>query len=345
MIDLFSDTATKPGVGMREAIRKAEVGDEQKGEDPTVNRLLDMVAELTGKEAALFLPSGTMCNLVAIKTLTQPGETILVEQLGHILRMESGGAALASGVIVETIDSAHGQFSGQDVLQAMPANMVYTPPATVLCVEQTHNFRGGTTWTVAELEAVAEVAHENGLAVHMDGARLMNAVVASGESAQRFAAPCDSVWIDFTKGLGAPMGAVLAGSRDFIERARRYKHVFGGALRQAGIVAAGCIYALEHNVERLQEDHEHAQLLAEGLSEIDGVRVTNRVDTNILYFDTTGAEMEAAVFQSAMQARGVSFSHVNDLMRAVTHLGVSREDIEQAVETAKLVLNGRSSRS
>ena len=281
MIDLSSDTATKPSAGMREAIRTAEVGDEQKGEDPTVNGLLQMVAELMGKEAALFLPSGTMCNLVAIKTLTQPGETILVENLAHILRMESGGAALASGVIVDTIDSEHGQFSPQDVLRVVPAPLVYKPPATVLCVEQTHNFRGGTTWTVAELEAVAGVAHENGLALHMDGARLMNAVVARGQPARRFTAPCDSVWLDFTKGLGAPMGAVLAGSHEFIERARRYKHVFGGAMRQAGMIAAGCIYALQHNVERLQEDHDHAQLLAEGLNGIAGVRVTNRIPRSL----------------------------------------------------------------
>ncbi len=338
MIDLFSDTATKPSAGMREAIRSADVGDEQKGEDPTVNRLLDMVAELMGKEAALFLPTGTMCNLVAIKTLTQPGETILVEQLAHILRMESGGAALASGVIVDTIDSEHGQFTAADVLRAIPAHMVYKPPATVLCVEQTHNFRGGTTWTVAELEAVADVAHENGLAVHMDGARLMNAVVARGESARRFAAPCDSVWLDFTKGLGAPMGAVLAGSRDYIERARRYKHVFGGAMRQAGMIAAGCIYALEHHVERLREDHVHAQRLAEGLNNIAGVRVTNRVDTNIVYFDATGAGMEAAVFQAAMMEQGVSFSQIDGLLRAATHLDVSADDIEQAIATARAVL-------
>jgi threonine aldolase len=342
MIDLSSDTATKPSAGMREAIRTADVGDEQKGEDPTVNRLLDMVSDLMGKEAALFLPSGTMCNLVAIKTHTQPGETILVEELAHILRMESGGAALASGVIVDTIDSEHGQFTPGDVLRALPAPLIYKPLATVLCVEQTHNFRGGTTWTVAELEAVAEVAHENGLAVHMDGARLMNAVVACGESAQRFAAPCDSVWLDFTKGLGAPMGAVLAGSRDFVERARRYKHVFGGAMRQAGIIAAGCIYALEHNIERLQEDHTHAKLLAEGLNSTAGVRVTNRVDTNIVYFDAIGAGMESAVFQAAMMEQAVCFSRVDDLLRAVTHLDVSPDDIDQALATTRKVLNGAS---
>ena len=189
-----------------------------------------------------------------------------------------------------------------------------------------------------EGEAVADVAHENGLAVHMDGARLMNAVVARGESARRFAAPCDSVWLDFTKGLGAPMGAVLAGSRDYIERARRYKHVFGGAMRQAGMIAAGCIYALEHNVERLREDHVHAQRLAEGLNDIEGVHVTNRVDTNIVYFDTTGTGMEAAVFQAAMMEQGVSFSQIDGLLRAATHLDVSADDIEQAVMTARAVL-------
>ncbi len=335
MIDLFSDTTTKPSLGMRAAMAAAEVGDEQHGTDPTVNRLLERVAELLGKEKALFLPTGTMCNLVAVKALTQPGETVILEKRAHILRMESGGAALASGVILETIESEHGQFEAADVLKAMPMDMVYTPPASLLCVEQTHNFGGGTVWPLAQLESVCAAAREQGLAIHMDGARLMNAVVASGVAAADFAAPCDSVWIDFTKGLGAPMGAVLAGSAEFIERARRFKHVFGGAMRQAGIVAAGCIYALDHNVQRLQEDHDNAQLLAQELSGIPGVEITSRVDTNILYFDPSGAGITAVDFQAAMLERGVSFSRIGDEIRAVTHMDVSRKDVLKAVEIAR----------
>ena len=228
MINLASDTQTKPTPAMREAIMRAEVGDEQAGLDPTVNALVRRTADLLGKEAALFLPTGTMCNLVAVKTHTQPGETILVDHLAHILRMETGGAALVSGVIVETLPSAWGQFSADAVRAALWPASNYSPPASLLCVEQTHNFGGGSVWRLAEMTAVSEAAREAGLRVHMDGARLLNAVVASGVPAAEFAALCDSVWIDFTKGLGAPMGAVLAGSEAFISRARRYS-IFSAA--------------------------------------------------------------------------------------------------------------------
>ena len=339
MIDLYSDTSTKPTLGMRAAMAAAEVGDEQHGSDPTVNRLLERSRELLGKEAALFLPTGTMCNLVGVKAWTQPGQTVILERRAHILRMESGGAAVASGVILETIDSEHGQFTAEDVRQAMPMDMIYTPPASLLCLEQTHNFGGGTVWPLAQLDEVCDAAHELGLAVHMDGARMMNAVVASGVAAADFAAPCDSVWIDFTKGLGAPMGAVLAGTAEFIERARRFKHVFGGAMRQAGIVAAGCLYALDHHVERLQVDHDNARLLAQGLAAIPGLVITSRVDTNILYFDPAGAGISAVDFQAAMLERGVNFSRVREQMRAVTHLDVARDDVLQAVEAVEALVN------
>ncbi len=338
MIDLFSDTATRPTLGMREAMAAAEVGDEQHGTDPTVNRLLERVAGLLGKEAALFLPTGTMCNLVAVKALTEPGQTVILERRSHVLRMESGGAAVVSGVVLETIDSKHGQFTAEDVRRAMPMDMVYTPPASLLCLEQTHNFGGGTVWTLDELEAVCDTAQELGLAIHMDGARLMNAVIACGVDAADIAAPCDSVWIDFTKGLGAPMGAVLAGSATFIERARRFKHVFGGAMRQAGIMAAGCLYALDHHVRRLADDHRHAQMLARGLADLPGVRVISRVDTNILYFDVSGAGMTALEFQAAMGDRGVQLSRVGDALRAVTHLDVSQEDIEEVLAVAREIV-------
>ncbi|MFN2125166.1 MAG: threonine aldolase family protein [Candidatus Promineifilaceae bacterium] len=338
MINLSSDTQTKPTAEMREAIMRAEVGDEQTGTDPTVNALLEKTAELLGKEAALFLPTGTMCNLVAVKTHTQPGQTILADHLGHVLRMESGGAALASGVIVETLPSAFGQFTPQDVKDALWPRSNYSPPATLLCMEQTHNFGGGSLWTLEELTAVCDVARDHEMAVHMDGARLMNAVVASGTSAAEFSAVCDSVWLDFTKGLGAPMGAVLAGTADFINRARRYKHLFGGAMRQAGIAAAGCIYALDHHVDRLAEDHVNMQLLAEGLRRVEGLVVPDRVDTNILFFEVDAEGMNAASFEAAMRERGVQMVRLGERLRMVTHLDVDRDDIETAVAVAAEVM-------
>ena len=340
MINLYSDTQTKPTPAMREAMMRAEVGDEQSGTDPTVNLLLEKTADLLGKEAALFLPTGTMCNLVGVKTHTLPGQAVLLDRMAHIMRMETGGAAIASGVVLETLPSEFGQFTAQavrDALMLPPSN--YTPPPTLLCVEQTHNFGGGSVWPLAQLTAVCNVAHEYGLAVHMDGARLFNAAVASGIGAADYSAVCESVWVDFTKGLGAPMGAVLAGSSDFIEAARRYKHAFGGAMRQAGIGAAGCIYALDHHIERLQEDHDNMQVLAAGLREIPGLVVPERVDTNILFFEmAAGAGIDAAAFEAGMRERGVHFSRLGHRLRAVTHLDVRTEEVERALGAARLLM-------
>lgn len=347
MIDLSSDTATKPTAAMREAIASAVVGDEQRGEDPTVNRLRAMVAEKLGKEDALFLPSGTMCNAIAVKTHTQPGDTILVDRQSHILRSESGGSALLSGVVIDQLPSTRGMFTPEDVQAALPAASVYIPPPRLLCVEQTHNFGGGAIWQLEQLHAVCEMARSHGLRVHMDGARLFNAVVATGIPAHAYAQQCDSVWIDFTKGLGAPVGAVLAGSADFIERARRYKHVFGGAMRQAGIIAAGCIYALEHHVARLAEDHTHAQVLAAGLNDIAGIVVEEPIETNMVFFDTTPAGISLDDFLAAIQQHGVRMSRIGSRIRAVAHLDISREDIAQAIAVVQAVVkeNYREGRS
>ena len=337
MIDLSSDTATKPTQAMRQAMATAVVGDEQKGEDPTVNCLLERVAARLGKEAALFMPSGTMCNAVAVKAYTQPGEAILVDRYSHILRSESGGAALLSGVIVDQLPSDRGRFTPEDVAAAIPPDSVYVAAPRLLCVEQTHNFGGGAIWSLTQLQAVCKVAHQHGLAVHMDGARLFNAVVATDVPASEYAQLCDSVWIDFTKGLGAPLGAVLAGSRSFIESARRYKHIFGGALRQAGIVAAGCLYALDHHIERLADDHANAQLLAEGLQSIPGIKVENPVETNMIFFNLTD-RVSTTEFLAAIQNYGVRMGTIGDRIRAVTHLDVSREDVEKSVEIAQKVI-------
>ena len=335
-IPLFSDTDTRPTAGMRAAMAAAEVGDEQRGEDPTVTRLQERVAELVGKEAAMWLPTGTMCNLVAVKTHTRPGDALVADGMAHVIRAESGGAALASGVMVQPIQTGRGIFTEADLEAAMSrvaaVPVPYGQPVGLVCVEQTHNFGGGAVWTPDELAAVSACARRRGVPLHMDGARLLNACVASGVSAAAFARHVDSVWIDFTKGLGAPIGAVLAGTRDFIAGARRYKQLFGGAMRQAGIAAAGCLYALDHHVERLAEDHEHARLLARGLAAIDGIEVRTTVpDTNMVFFDAGGLGLTNREFLDRLRASGVRMSGAGGGIRAVTHLDVSRRDIDRAL--------------
>ena len=335
-VSLSSDTETRPTAGMRAAMAAAEVGDEQKGQDPTVARLQERVADLLGKEAALWLPTGTMCNLVAVKTHTRPGDALVADGMAHVIRAESGGAALASGVMVQGVRTERGVFTpaqleaALDRVAAVPPP--YGPPVGLICVEQTHNFGGGAVWTREELAAVAAVAHTRGAPLHMDGARLLNASVAAGVPAAAFAAGVDSLWIDFTKGLGAPIGAVLAGPRDFIAAARRYKQLFGGAMRQAGVAAAGCLYALDHHVDRLAEDHEHARLLARGLAAVDGVEVRGAVpETNMVFFDVSGLGLSNREFVDRLAAAGVRMSGAGGRIRAVTHLDVSRRDVERAL--------------
>jgi threonine aldolase len=341
-IPLSSDTETKPTPAMREAIAAAEVGDEQRNEDPTVLALQDRVAELVGKEAALFMPTGTMCNVVGIKTHTQPGDVVIADWMSHIIRAEAGGSGLASGVMTEPIETDRGIFTADQLDEAIDRVRAtpppHSPPPRLVCVEQTHNFGGGSVWTLEELESVHDRARHHGLAIHMDGARLMNAVVASGTRASQFGACVDSLWLDFTKGLGAPIGAVLAGSREFIEKARRYKHLFGGAFRQAGIAAAGCLYSLDHHVRRLADDHDNARLLAEGLAEIEGIVLRAAApESNILFFDVDGLGMDNRTFYAKCLEKGVRFSAVRRSVRAVTHIDVSRADVEKAIEAVKRV--------
>ena len=343
MIPLISDTESKPTLAMREAIARAEVGDEQRGEDPTVNRLQERVATLLGKEAALWFPGGTMCNFVAIKVHTRPADAIVADGMAHIIRAESAGVAASSGVLIEGIATTRGVFTPdqlRDALQRLKtAPAPYGPLARLVCVEQTHNFGGGSVWSLAELTAIAETARAEGLAVHMDGARLLNACVATGVKAATFAAQVDSVWLDFTKGLGAPIGAVLAGSKAFIAEARRQKHIFAGAMRQAGIAAAGCLHALDHHVERLAEDHANAQRLAQGLSEINGLNViTPKPETNMVFFDALGLGMSNDVLLSNLHARGVRMGQVRGAIRAVTHLDVSSVDIEHSITAVRHAL-------
>jgi len=256
---------------MRRFMCDAEVGDEQKLEDPTVNLVCEMVAELLGKEAAVFLPSGTMCNEIALRVHARPGEEVIAHHSAHPINFETGGPGALAGVNMRTVDGARGQFDAAAVEAAVRPASRYAPRSRLVWVEQTSNLGGGSVWPLERLEAVAKVAKSHGLATHMDGARLMNAVVASGVSARDYASPFDSAWIDFTKGLGAPVGAALAGSRAFIDEAWRCKQQMGGAMRQAGIIAAGGVYALRHHVDRLAQDLEHARILARGIADLPGI--------------------------------------------------------------------------
>jgi threonine aldolase len=344
MIDLFSDTKTRPTEGMRRAIASAEVGDEQKFEDPTINRLRERVCELLGKEDAVFLPSGTMCNEIAIAVHCRPADEVIAERSSHIVDYEGGGPAALAGVMIRAVAAAPGEvpgtFGAAEVRSAVRADSRYFPRSRLVAVEQTANQAGGRVWPLAQLDAVAQAAHALGLATHMDGARLMNAVVAAGVPAREYARGFDSVWIDFSKGLGCPVGAMLAGSRDFVAEAWRLKQRWGGAMRQAGIVGAAALYALDRHVERLAEDHANARLLAAALAELPGVAIDpSTIETNIVFFDVGGAGLDAAAVCAGLAARGVQMGAMGPTrIRAVTHLDVSREDVMRAVDALREVL-------
>jgi threonine aldolase len=336
-IDLFSDTMTKPTLPMRQFMCGAEVGDEQKGEDPTVNLLQEMVANLLGKEAAVFLPSGTMCNQIAIKLHCRPGDEILLDRTAHPLNSEAGGPAVLAGAIVHGLQGERGVFTAEQLKAAVRPITRYQPKTRLLSVEQTANMGGGTIWPLQAIQEVCSVARERHLFTHMDGARLFNAVVATGISAEQYAAGFDSAWIDLSKGLGAPVGAVLAGSKDFILEAWQWKQRLGGAMRQAGIIAAAGVYALKNHVERLAEDHENARLLAEGLAGIPGILVNvKHVETNIVIFDPSGTGRSPQELLNHFAQHGLRMSPAPPArIRAVTHLDVSRSQIEEAVQIVR----------
>jgi threonine aldolase len=341
-VDLFSDTVTRPTAAMRRFMCEAEVGDEQLREDPTVNLLQETVAELLGKEAALFLPSGTMCNQVAFAVHCRAGDEILLQEFGHPLLYEVGGPAAMVGAVLRPLTGPRGLYTAEQVRAAIRPPAYFMPRTRAVSVEQTSNVAGGVCWPLQQVEAVCETAHAAGLVAHMDGARLLNAVVASGTSARAFAAPFDSVWIDLSKGLGAPMGAVLAGSSEFINDAWRFKQRFGGAMRQAGIMAAGGLYALRHHVDRLAEDHERARRLATGLAAIPGVTIDpDRVETNIVIFDVRPSGITGETFGSrTLASHGVRFSVLGPTtVRGVTHLDIPPDGIERALQAARAAVS------
>ena len=330
MINLYSDTQTRPTEDMRRAIASADVADEQRHADPTTNRHHERVAELLGQEAALFLPSGTMCNQISFRLHARPGgDELILDRTAHPIIAEAGGPAQNAQLMIHALDGDGGIFTEDQLKAAIrdPDNR-YLPRSRVVSVEQTTNMGGGRVWPLEQVKGVLSVARAHGLRAHMDGARLMNAVVASRTSAAEFGGGFDTVWLDFTKGLGAPVGAVLAGSRELMDEAWRWKQQMGGSFRQSGIVAAGCLYALDHHVERLAEDHENARVLADGLAEL-GLDVVSP-ETNIVIFSAPEG------FVERMARHAVELSGTPDgRVRAVTHLDVSRDDIDSALQAAR----------
>ena len=330
-VNLFSDTQTRPTDGMRRAMAEAEVGDEQKFADPTVNALQERVAELLGHEAALFLPSGTMCNAIGFRLHVRPGgDEVILDRTSHPVRYEAGGPAAISGAMLQPLDGDGGIFTPDQLEAALhhPGDR-YAPRSRLVSVEQTTNVGGGRVWPLEAIRSVLDVARGHELRAHLDGARLMNAVVASGVSASDYASGFDTAWIDFTKGLGAPVGACLAGSRELIDEAWRHKQMIGGAMRQAGVIAAAGLYALDHHVERLAEDHDNARVLAEGLVQIEGIAIDPAtVETNIVIFEVP----DAAALCADLWQRGVQLGPIAPTrVRAVTHLDVDRDGVGRAL--------------
>ena len=331
-IDLYSDTQSKPTPEMRIAMADAEVGDEQQGTDPTVTKLCEMTAELLGKEDAVFLPSGTMCNQISVAVHCRPGDEIIADKTAHIVNTEGGGLAVFAGAMARTVDGDRGVFSGEQLKAAVRNPRRHTPKPRMVVIEQTSNSAGGSVWPLHSIIEVGAIARERNLIMHMDGARLLNAVVASGHSASEFSEPFDSLWLDLSKGLGCPIGAVLAGSKNFIEQAWQWKQRMGGAMRQAGIVAAAGVYALQYHVERMIEDHKNAKLFAELLGNTPGILVEDSIETNMVFFSVEGTGLTAEMFRDRLIAEHGIRIGANDLyrMRAVTHLDISSERVRRA---------------
>jgi threonine aldolase len=335
VIDLRSDTTTRPTEGMRRAIAEAAVGDEQKREDPSVNALQERVAELLGQEAAIFLPTATMANQIALKLHSRPGDVLIAEENAHVVIYEYGGAAAHAGLMTIGVRGNRGRFTAEQVRAAAePSTKVADQRAAVLALEDTHNSSGGRVWPLDELEDVVSTARELGLATHLDGARLLNASTALGVEPSEIAARFDTVTLCLSKGLGCPLGALLSGSQDAMQVAWREKHLFGGAMRQAGIVAAAGLYALDHHIELLADDHARARALAHAL-DLAGVPVDlEQVETNFVQIDVQplGIARAEALARLAEAGVGLSGTIHPTVMRAVTHLEITDEDVEHAAE-------------
>jgi threonine aldolase len=332
IIDLRSDTVTRPTPAMREAIAHAEVGDDIFGDDPTVNRLQERFAALAGKDAALFTPSGTQANQIAIMVHTRPGDEVICDANSHIVHYETGAPAVLSGVSIRPVEGDRGVFTAGMLEAAIRPDNIHNPASALVVIENTHNRGGGSVWPLETLRAVTAAAHARGLRAHLDGARIFNAAAATGVPLRDWAAHFDSISVCFSKGLGAPAGSMLAGSREFIARARRMRKMLGGAMRQAGILAAAAEHALDHHVERLAEDHAKARELGDAIAACAAFE-PEPVPTNMVFWRLRATPAEAQEFHARCRARGVWFNLVGGTrFRAVTHLDVSPEQVDRAAE-------------
>lgn len=333
-IDFRSDTVTRPSQEMREVIFKAEVGDDVFGDDPTLNLLQEKTAELFRKDAGLFVPSGTMSNQIALKTLSEPGWEIICERECHIVNYETGGPAVHSSLMINLLTTERGVMTAEEIENSVRPENIHIPITKIVAIENTHNGHGGTIYPLDEILKIKKVADKHNLLMHLDGARLWNAHVATGIPLADWVAPFDSVSVCFSKGLGAPIGSMILGSRGFIEKARRNRKLFGGGMRQVGIIASAAIYALDNNIERLADDHANAGLLAEGLNKIDGFDIDiSRVQTNIIIADISGISKDSNEAAQLLEENGIlSVPFGPTKIRFVTHLDVSREDCEKAVD-------------
>lgn len=340
MIDLRSDTVTKPTPAMRQAMAEAEVGDDVFAGDPTINRLQERVALLLGKEAALYVPSGSMANQASLRAHTQPGDEIIAHLDSHIYHYEGGAPAALSGCSLKLLAGARGQFTADDVRAALRPPDSHFPQSRLVVVENTHNRGGGSVWSIDEIAKIRAVADEHGLGMHLDGARLLNACAARACKPTEYTQYFDTVSICFSKGLGAPVGSAVAATKAMIARVHRYRKMFGGGMRQGGIIAAGALYALDHHVDRLVDDHANARRLAEAVADFDGVSIdVSTVETNIVYFDVDSTTGTAKALCDKLYAAGVWMLPIGPRrVRAVTHLDVSASDMDRAIAVLGSVL-------
>ncbi len=340
--DFRSDTVTKPTEGMFKAMTTAELGDDVLGDDPTVRRLEERCADMLGKEAALFIPSGTMSNLLAVFLHCRPGEELLCEENSHVYIYEQGGYAQINGVCVRTLSGERGIFDSETLVSALHEPNLHFPNTTALFLENTHNRGGGSIWPFEQYCNVCETAKQNGLTLHLDGARLMNAVVATGRPVREWTKSFDTVSLCFSKGLGAPVGSILAGCNDWIHLARRRRKVLGGGMRQAGVLAAAAFYAINHHIDRLAEDHRNARLLADHIREMPSTMIRlkyDEIDTNMVFFDLVGPNRSSKRFCDELARLGIQMLPTGPMtVRAVTHLNVDTIAVERAAEAIKTVL-------
>ena len=340
-IDLRSDTVTKPSKKMRKMIAQAEVGDDVFGDDPTVNRLQETVSGMFAKEAALYVPSGSMGNLVAIKTHTEPGDEIICQEDCHSLNYEAGSLGAIAGLVAHTFRGKYGIFTRGEIEPFIKKKSLHTPPTKLISIENTHNHAGGTIFPLQEIKKLRELADDHGIKMHLDGARIWNAHVATGISLDEYGKYFDSIQCCFSKGLGAPIGSIIIGRADFIERARRFRKMFGGGMRQVGILAAAALYAVENNIPRMAEDHENARYLAENLNAINGVNIDlDTVQTNIVIMDTASSGRTVPDLLAALKEEGVlAVQFGNTKIRCVTHLDIDHKDIKSAIEKFQMVFS------